>query len=393
MNLLLKILKWAGIILLAAILIIAMIFLVNTDLSNPDDVQTFLDNKLSKLGIAGASAVFIENGEITQHYQYGYADLENTISVNEQTVFQIASISKTVTGTAIMQLYENGAFDLDDDINDYLPFPVRHPEFPDTSITFRMLLTHTSGIDNNWDVYDSLYTTDSGGGDSPVSLEEFAHGFFIPGGEYYDATLNFTETAPGEAYLYSNTAYALLGYLVEEISGKPFPVYCKTHIFEPLDMPNTTWLLADTDISKLAIPYDNEAALPHYSFATYPDGTLKTTPEEYSHLMIAMMNNGEYSGNQILQPETVQEMLTPVANENRQALTWDYGVPNELFMGKYNNGNIVGHTGGDPGIFTIAMFNKENKNAVVIFMNEGPALDWKTINFLQFIKRLILEIS
>lgn len=391
MNLFFKILKWIGITLLAAVLLIAVIFLFNTDLSNPDDIQTFLDNKLNKLGITGASAVFIENGEIIQNYQYGYADLENNISVSDETTFQIASISKTVTGTAIMQLYEQGYFDLDDDINNYLPFPIRHPAFPDTPITFRMLLTHTSGIDNNWEVYDSLYTIENGGGDSPVTLEEFSRGFFIPGGLYYDAQLNFTETGPGETFQYSNTGYALLGYLVEEISGEPFPAFCKTHIFDPLDMPNTTWLLSDTDISQLAIPYENEEALPYYSFATYPDGTLKTTPEEYSHLMIAMMNNGKYNGNQILQPETVMEMLTPIARENMQALTWDYGVSDELFMGKYNNGNIVGHTGGDPGIFTIAMFNKENKTGVVIFMNESPAMNWKIINFMQLINRLFIE--
>jgi CubicO group peptidase (beta-lactamase class C family) len=393
MNLFLKILKWFGIVILALILIIAFMFLINTDFSNPKELTTFLDHKLAKLDITGATAVFIEGGQITETYQYGYADLENKIPVNDETIFQIASISKTVTGTAIMQLYENGALDLDDDINDYLPFPVRHPEFPDTPITFRMLLTHTSGIDNNWDIYDSLYTTESGGGDSPITLEEFARGFFIPGGEYYDAKLNFTVTAPGEAYEYSNTGYALLGYLVEEISGEPFPVYCKTHIFDPLDMPNTTWLLADTDTSLLAIPYQKGEALPHYSFATYPDGALKTTPEEYSHLIFAMMNNGQYNGNQILQPQTVKEMLTPVANENRQALTWDYGVPDELFMGKYNDGNIIGHTGGDPGVFTIAMFNKETKNGLVIFMNESPSINWKVINLMQFVERLFNWMS
>ena len=389
MNLFLKILKWLGIVILGLITVIAFIILINTDLSNPADITTFLDRKLNRLDITGASAVFITDGKISETYQYGYADLESQIPVTRNTIFQIASISKTVTGTAIMQLYENGDIDLDDDINAYLPFSVRHPAFPDTPITFRMLLSHTSGIDNNWDVYDSLYTTDSGGGDSPITLEQFARGFFIPGGAYYDAKYNFTVTAPGETYQYSNTAYALLGYLIEEISGETFPDYCKSHIFEPLDMPNTTWLLANTDMGKLAVPYENDKALPHYSFATYPDGTLKTTPQEFSHLMIAMMNNGEYNGNQILQPETVTEMLTPVANENHQALTWDYGVPDELFMGKYNNGNIVGHTGGDPGVFTIAMFNKENKNGVVLFMNESPGINWKVINLFQLVKRLL----
>jgi CubicO group peptidase (beta-lactamase class C family) len=326
MKVFLGILKWVSIVFLSLVAIIVIIFLVNTDLSNPENTQKFLENKIGKAGIRGISIAMIKDDQIISTYQAGYANVEENHPVEKDTIFQIASVSKTITGTAVVQLHEQGKLDLDDDINDYLPFSIRHPNIPDSPITFRMLLSHTAGMDNNWEVYDTFYTISNGGGDSSVSLGEFIEGFFVPDGRYYDAAKNFTKTGPGEAYQYSNPAYALLGYLVEQISRQSFPEYCQDRIFEPLDMPNTTWLLADTHIENLAIPYEGNEALPHYSFATYPDGTLKTTPTDYAHFLIAMMNDGRYKGNQILQPETIVEMLKPIARDGLQALTWDYGL-------------------------------------------------------------------
>ena len=88
----------------------------------------------------------------------------------------------------------------------------------------------------------------------------------------------------------------MLGYLLEEISGTSFPEYCKTYIFIPLEMEHTTWLLQDTDTTNLAIPYQGKKGLPYYSYATYPDGALKTTAAEYGHLLIAIMRDGQYKG-------------------------------------------------------------------------------------------------
>ena len=394
MKLFLSILKWLGVTILALFMVFAVILLINTDVSNPADTQTFIENKLEKMGIVGASVAVIKDGEVTETYQYGYQDLENRIPVNHETVFQIASTSKGVTGTAIMQLYERGYFDLDDDINNYLPYAVRHPQYPEIPITFRMLLSHTGGLENNWDLYDSLYTIESGGGDSPISLDEFTRGFFIPGGKYYDATLNFAESAPGETYTYSNPGYALLGYLVEEITKQSFPSYCKENIFEPLDMQNTTWMLANTDSTKLARLYVGEDEnLVNYAFPTYPDGGLITTPTDYSHLMIALMNGGEYEGNHILQPQTIDEMLTPCAKENQQALTWDYGVMEELYLGNMDNGEITGHTGGDFGMFSVALFNPKKNTGVVIFMNEAFPIDLKALNIYQLLRGMILRAN
>ncbi len=387
----LNILKWLGIILIATAAIIMGLLAFNTDFSSPDNLGTFLDTKIKKAGIAGISVAMIRDGDIVSTWQAGYADVANKKPVTDETVFQIASISKTVTGIAVMQLYERGLIDLDDDINQYLSFKIEQPQYPENPITFRRLLSHTAGLKDNWDVINRSYTITSGGGDSDVSLEEFVKRYFVEGGQWYNPEKNFTESAPGEDFLYSNAGYGLLGYLVEEISGSSFPEYCKTNIFLPLEMDHTTWLLKDTNTENMAIPYEGDEPLPFYSFATYPDGALKTTPTEYAHLLIAMMNNGQYNGKSILRDEIVTEMLTPVAKGGKQALTWQYSSLDELKQMDLDNGNIIGHTGGDPGIVTFALFNPQNRTGLIVFMNQGLEMNFKILNFGQLVRRLLFD--
>lgn len=383
--------KWFGLTLLAIVFIFLGLIAFNTDFSSSDDLGTFIEKKINKAGITGISIAMIKNDEIVSTWQAGYADVENNIPVTDKTIFQIASISKTVTGTAVMQLYERGLISLDDDINHYLPFKIVHPQYPEIPITFRKLLTHTAGLKENWDVIMGSYTIGTGGGDSKVSLEEFTKAYFVEDGRWYDAQKNFTATAPGEEFLYSNAGYALLGFLVEEVSGVSFPDFCKTNIFIPLEMDNTTWLLKDTDTTKLAVPYQGNKRLPFYSYDTYPDGALKTTPTEYAHLLIAMMNDGKYKGKSILRPESVAEMLTPAAKEGLQGLAWNYDSLEELQLKELDNGHIIGHTGGDPGILTITFFNPQNKTGLVVFMNQGLEMNLRIINFNLLSRRLLFE--
>ena len=130
------------------------------------------------------------------------------------TVLNVASISKTFTNAAVLQLWEDGRIDLDDDVNRYLPFRLVHPRHPGTAITFRHLLTHTASIGDG-EAYDSSYAC----GDPAVSLGDWIEGYLVAGGKYYDAEESFLDAEPGETYSYSNVGFGLLGFLVEHISG------------------------------------------------------------------------------------------------------------------------------------------------------------------------------
>jgi len=154
-----------------------------------------------------------------------------------------------------MQLYERGFFDLDDDVNDYLNFNLRNPKYPDKEITFRMLLSHQSSLAVDLPTFKFNRVI-------PAGLEvvgypyPFLRDYLVPGGLHYKPQV-WTDTNPGEETYYSNIGYATLGYLVEILSGKTFEEYCSENIFEPLDMNNSSFRLANVNSSRVAVPYDS----------------------------------------------------------------------------------------------------------------------------------------
>ncbi|MBW2085639.1 MAG: serine hydrolase [Deltaproteobacteria bacterium] len=360
--------------------------------SEQSDLDKFILEKMKANHIPGLAACIVKNDKLVWANEYGWADIENKIPMTEYTIQNIGSISKTVTATAIMQLWETGKFKLDDDVNLYLPFKVRNPAFPDDPITFRQLLAHKSSIKDG-KAYQKSYAC----GDPTISLKDWIEGYFTPEGKYYDAKDNFHTWKPGviktprgpEAY--TNVGYGLLGYLVEVISGMNFAEYCKKHIFAPLGMTHTGWYLADIDVSKHAIPYSYypenfkqpegitvESLLPRYgkdkqslekgtyfahclySFPNYPDGLVRTSVRELSLFLRAYINHGTFKGVQILQKETIASMLSD--KHFSRGLCW--------YPQRYKGGiSTWGHGGSDPGISTQMCFVPEDGIGVIIFSN------------------------
>jgi CubicO group peptidase (beta-lactamase class C family) len=217
--------------------------------------------------------------------------------------------NRVQTATAIMQLMENNQLNLDDNINDHLPFSIQIPGFPNVPITFRQLMTHTSSIQDNYTFMDTYYNSP----DPLLSLAECMSRYFPTNGEDY-STANFLNNSPGTVYEYSNIATALNGYLVQLISGMPFNEYCSSEIFDKLCMNKTAWFMADYDSSHVARPYQYSAGnyIPyaHYGFADYPSGQLRSNVVDMANFMIAMMNSGNFGGNSILTSASVNAMLT-----------------------------------------------------------------------------------
>ena len=125
------------------------------------ELDSLIDTIMIEKHLPGVATWASLYGEVIWQKCYGYANLEDSIPVADTTIFALRSISKTVTGTAIMQLWERGEFDLDEDINNYLPdtFEVNNPFYPDSIITFRMLMTHTSSITHNIGLSFSIVRT------------------------------------------------------------------------------------------------------------------------------------------------------------------------------------------------------------------------------------------
>ncbi len=354
-------------------------------------LNEFIQEKLRADNVPGLSACIVKNDRLVWSRGFGWADIENKTPMTDRTILNIGSASKTITATAVMQLWERGRFKLDDDVNKYLPFRVRNPHFPDNPITFEQLLTHRSSIEDG-PSYDASYAC----GDPTIPLKDWIKGYLAPGGKYYGEKENFHTWKPGAKGAYSNVAFGLLGYLVEVISGEDFAHYCKGYIFTPLGMKSTQWYLADLNIADHAIPYTYipkdfklpegktlETLLPRYpmdrqplrtgvhlahclySFPNYPDGLIRTSVRDLSLFLRACIKDGAYGNKQLLKKETIQTMLS--VEHFGRGLCWR--------KGRLKNGDVTwGHGGDDPGIATEMLFRPEDGVGVIMFFNcDRPA--------------------
>ena len=218
-------------------------------------VDAYIRDMLKTDSSPGIAACVVRGDQIDWSAGYGWADIAGKKPMTPDTIQNIASVSKTITATAIMQLWEEKRFGLDDDVGEYFPFPIRNPRFPFTAITIRQLLTHTSSITDG-PAYEPSYAC----GDPTMSLMDWLQTYFDPVGSNYDAENNFLPWPPGtlnppdEPDSYSNLAFGLLGGLVEITSDQPFAEYCQQRIFDPLAMHDTGWFLKDIDEAQHAVP-------------------------------------------------------------------------------------------------------------------------------------------
>ncbi|HRF75268.1 MAG TPA: serine hydrolase [Chitinophagales bacterium] len=330
------------------------------------NAQTALDiyitDQMENKHIPGVSAVIIKDEKLAWVGNYGVANLSTGQAVDTNTLFMLASISKTITATAIMQLYEDGYFELTDDINLHLPFEIYHPSYPDSTITMLQLLTHSAAMRDNWNILDTVYVA----GDSPLPLGDFMQGYFEVGGPYYYAEDNFYTYAPGADYNYCNEGIALLGYMVEVFTGQPFNSYCNEHIIEPLCMTNTGWFLSELDTNLIAHPYDYISGSYYdyglYGYPDYPDGQLRTTSLSLAKFLWMNMYNGNFNGVQLLQPETIELIRASQIPfiDPTQGLVW-YSYE--------DGGTWWGHSGGDSGVSTDMYFNEDTQTGIIVLTN------------------------
>ena len=311
----------------------------------------------------GASMVVIKDGQWIMNKNLGKADMAQNIPVTRNTIFMMASVSKTIVATAVMQQWEKGHIDLDVDVNHYLPFVLRNPTHPLDSITMRMLVTHTSAIQDNWTVMGSLYVL----GDSPISLDTFMKHYFVQGGTYYDPSNNFYTYAPGAQWNYSNMAITLAAYVVQRVTGDDFDHYCDTAIFSKICMKPTSWKLEHLDTTKIARPYSwynnmyNDDGL--YGYPDYPDGQLRCNVTSLARFMTMYMQRGIYQGVRILDTSTVDYML-----KQQTTVATDQGIV--FYSAPSSNGDLLwGHNGGDGGVNTAMYFSPTKKTGAIVLTN------------------------
>lgn len=332
--------------------------------ATPLGLEEFIRDRMRAGRLPGLAATVIRHGEPIWTRAEGLADVEHHRSVRRDTIFMLASVSKTVVATAVMQAVEEGLLDLDADVNDVLPFPVRVPAHPDRRISLLQLLTHTSALRDHWPQLIQLYVR----GDSTIPLGDFLEGYLVPGGSYFHDG-NAYPFPPGHAYRYCNVAVALAAYMVEASSGTPFDAWCRDRIFGPLRMRHTGWHIADVRASAVATPtrWSRETGTfqgrHQYGYPDYPDGALRTTAPSLSRHLAMFTGGGTLDGVRILREETVRAMRTPQVPEIKagQGLVW-YRV-------QHRGRELVGHDGGDSGVATMCFWEPATDTGVIILTN------------------------
>lgn len=292
------------------------------DQNTSDELDGFFTKILEEQKFVGLGACIIKDNDIIWNGCYGYSDLEKKLPLNSENIFPLMSLSKTVTSFSLLMLHEEGLFQLDEDINKYLPVEVKNPNFPGIPITFRMLLNHTAGFEDvmptGLRIPEKVGRPPSSIGDSKITLEEYIRDLFTPEGKYY-STEYFSSSEPGKEYSYSNIGYSLIGYLVEKIANQDFSEFCKEKIFNPLEMRNTNWHLKNLDTTKVIFTYNfspddtvpNYKKVQHFGEPGYPAGMIRTTFKDFSNFIVMILNEGRFKDKQLVKRETIELLLAP----------------------------------------------------------------------------------
>ena len=296
--------------------------------------------------VPGLAAGILLDGRLAWANGYGFADIENRRPMTADTVQNVGSVTKTLTTTLALQDIEAGRLDLDGDINRYLRFAVRNPDHPKVPITLRHLLTHRSSIRDGV-AYSHSYRC----GDQTLSLEDSLEAYFDPSAkpDHFHVWAPGTPNPPIAPRGYSNIAFGLIGLLSERVGGKPYALLCRERIFGPLGMTSSGIRLDEIDRRREAVPYkalsadftpadtsEPEKALarysegnfaPHagghfafcrYSFATAPDGLLRTSVTDLARFISAWTDHGAVAGRaatRLLSADTVAMALGVTRDE------------------------------------------------------------------------------
>lgn len=376
------------IILSTAILIMLSLVSCGKDDVEPDinastiKLTIVLDEIYDHSNAPGFAVSVVKGDKVAYQKAFGKADIDNEKEYTNQTTQPIASISKTFAAAAMVKAIEQGYFNLETDINDILPMEVINPKDPDDVIKVKHLVTHTSGLIDNFGMYvqtfhilpgedlstpGALLLQDGFGvaQREATPIGDFLASYYLEGGDLYSED-NFAATPPGTYWEYSNIATSLAAYMIEVATGQSYHDYVQSNIIQPLGMFNTSYDLADMNPDNMAKLYwDLETALPNYSSDSYPDGGIRTSNEDLAKFLLDMMKGAKGQSQTLffrasytlLFEALLPNGLMPAEAGESQGVFW------VLEDGK------ISHDGGDPGTTTDLQFNEAGDEGYLLITN------------------------
>ncbi len=314
--------------------------------------------------IVGMSFAVVKGGKIIYANSFGQKNIEYNTPLTNDDIFRIASISKSFSATSIMQLVEAKKISLDDDFGKLVGFKIRNPNFPETVITLRMVMSHTSSI-NDSQGYFNLDVI------NPDKNPNWA--------KCYNAY------APGADYEYCNLNYNMVGTVIERVSGERFDNYVKGHVLRPLGLYGG-YNVDSLDNSKFVTLYEYDAKNKKYTpspqayaprreeISKYvmgyttpifsPTGGMKISATDLAKYMIMHMHSGKANGTRIISKKSSKTMQTKVANVENYGLA--LGTNREdIIPGE----KMTGHTGSSYGLYSTMFFNQKEDFGFVVIVN------------------------
>ncbi len=318
---------------------------------------------MKQYSAVGLSVAVVKENKMVYKHSFGLKNTEQHTRLENKDIFRIASISKSFSATSIMQLIEAGKLSLDDDFSTLLGFTVRNPKYPDSVITLRMVLSHTSSI-NDSQGYFELDVINPG--KNPKYADCYSD--YPPGGEYKYCNLNFN----------------MVGAVIERVSGERFDRYVFNHILKPLNLYGG-YCVDSLDQSLFVTLYEYDTAskkftaapeaynprreqiknyVPGYSTPVFsPTGGMKISAAHLAKYMMMHMNMGAYEHTRIISEASARQMQSVVSEKAQYGLallTTDQFIPGKV---------LKGHTGSAYGLYSLMLFSPEEKFGFVLITN------------------------
>ena len=352
--------------LLSAVLLITS----HQTIAQAEKAEAAIQQLMQTTPVVGLSVAVVKDNKIIYNHSFGYKDLDQRLPLQNDNIFRIASISKSFTSTAIMQLVAKKQISLDQDVSELVGFKIRNPKFPNTVITLKMLLSHRSSI-NDSEGYFSLDAIDPS---KNLNWEK-----------------SYNAYEPDKGYMYCNLNYNLAGSILEKMTGVRFDKYIQQQILDPLGLYGGYNVNAlDSNLIAKIYEFKRDSTKFINSPSAYaprteeinnytmgrstpifsPTGGMKISAHDLAEYMIMHSQLGKHKGKRIIPKNLSKQMQAIISEEENYGMALETST--QLIPGK----TMIGHTGVAYGLYSIMFFEPKEKIGFVVISN---GCDTKTI--------------
>ena len=353
-----KLIQWIS----KSIIVSALLFPIISN-AQENKAEAAIQQIMKENPVMGLSVAVVKDNKFIYTHSFGLKDIETNAPLTNENIFRIASISKSFSATAILQLVEAKKVNLDQDVSELIGFKVRNPKFPEIIITLRLMLSHLSSINDS----QGYFSLDSINPAKSVN--------------WYKC---YNSYEPGKRYEYCNFNFNMIGTIIEKVSGERFDAYIQNHILNPLQLYGG-YYVNGLDKSKFATIYEYQpdaakfVASPNayaprtaevaayqmgYSAPIFsPTGGMKISAKDLATYMMMHANYGKYNGIRIISKKSSKMMQTAVSDIAAYGFALE--TPATIIDGKV----MVGHTGSAYGLYSAMFFNPQEKFGIVVISN------------------------